>query len=210
LRTPFAPAPAAPRYGPVLKAPNPIEPRREISGRTSGVVLLNVCGCNLARQVINNHAISLLNVHTAKTARDILSVATEIFPEYSNGHYNRGLAHFLLVRNRCLIHPPDTGTSTPLRTHDILASPQAPAEALALTLRWWCPLVQGEHDQAIRHLARSWQYDAANPVAMSYLGQSELMLHEQNSANHTFPRAQLRKCIKAAARHLDDAISRWV
>jgi lipoprotein NlpI len=49
-------------------------------------------------QVANNYGIGFLNPPNARKAIRIFATALEVFPQYSNAHYNKALAHFLLVR----------------------------------------------------------------------------------------------------------------
>lgn len=45
----------------------------------------------------NNYGIGFLNVKHGHKAIRIFTEALNEFPEYANAHYNKALAHFLLV-----------------------------------------------------------------------------------------------------------------
>lgn len=53
--------------------------------------------CPKSAKVLNNYALHMLNAQHAGEVVDLLDQAIDIYPAYSNGHYNKGLAHHLLA-----------------------------------------------------------------------------------------------------------------
>lgn len=57
--------------------------------------------CPRSAKVLNNYALHMLNPQHAGSVVGLLEKAIDLYPAYSNGHYNKGLAHYFLVRRWC-------------------------------------------------------------------------------------------------------------
>lgn len=72
---------------------------------------------------------------------------------------------------------------------------------------------QGEYESAIHHMARTLQHDYNTQLAYAYMGQFEMVLHDQlgreehNSTAAGWGLAERETLIQRAAEHLDVAIA---
>ena len=73
--------------------------------------------------MVNNFAIGKLSVPEAADSVRIIQVALDVYPEYSNAHYNRGLGFYLLVSQGSMVWVGrDPGEVKDVRTRTSLVS----------------------------------------------------------------------------------------